>query len=380
MTNNTIVNRCWQVLVLVAILPGCRKDEQFPSVVVEGPAPSGSFTYVVNAGNPKEVKFTNGSADAESYYWQFGDGTSATEQSPLHVYASSGKYIVILKTASHAGYTQSDTVQIVASLPATADFDYSAFLLQTSFLNNASGIESVHWDFGDNTSSTEIAPVHEYATAGSYEVTLTVNGLTGNVATQTKTVVVQGHKNLVKGGTFDAASAQYWKSYQNDNPPTFGYTVDAPAGGMGGCLRFPSFENPSNSKNQLIYQPVSVVAGKQYKLSAVIKAPAGGYQCYFQFFVSNDAAYWQDADMGGNQILSLNTWHGWGGGSNYSVAVNGDLAGIVSQNGNYGFGAATGGIYTATETRTVYIGVQAGTWSGKSNGDWLVDNLSFEVL
>lgn len=36
------------------------------------------------------------------------------------------------------------------------------------------------------------------------------------------------------------------------------------------------------------------------------------------------------------------------------------------------------GQYWATKTGTIYIGIQCGTYSGKSNGDVLVDNIRFE--
>lgn len=362
------------------LLAACKKDEVFKSEVAQGPEPTAVFSYALSPDNPLHVTFNNTSANAESVYWQFGDGTTSTETSPVHVYSTSAKYKVVLKTVSAAGYAATDTMTIAAAAPATANFDFSAYLLQTTFSNLSTGAESVLWDFGDNTTSTDFVPMHEYAVAGTYNVTLTVHGITGNTVTQTKAVTVSGFKNLIKGGTFDAGTERYWSTYQNNNPPTFGYTGDSPAGGTGACLRFPSFQNSSNSNNQLIYQAVQVVAGKQYKMSAVIKAPGGGYQCYFQFFISTDANTWQDADPpGGNQFLAVNTWHGWGSNGN-SAAINGDLLTVVQQNGGYGFGVATGGIYTATQTRTVYIGIQAGTWSGKSNGDWLVDNFSFQVL
>lgn len=43
------------------------------------------------------VKFTNlSSGKAQSYVWDFGDGTTSTEKSPLHIYAKSGYYVVKL--------------------------------------------------------------------------------------------------------------------------------------------------------------------------------------------------------------------------------------------------------------------------------------------
>ena len=46
---------------------------------------------------PAEVTFTNMSLQAESYAWDFGDGTSSMEESPKHTYSHSGNYTVILQ-------------------------------------------------------------------------------------------------------------------------------------------------------------------------------------------------------------------------------------------------------------------------------------------
>ncbi len=50
---------------------------------------------------------------------------------------------------------------------------------------------------------------------------------------------------------------------------------------------------------------------------------------------------------------------------------------IVRSNGSFGLGASTGGIYTATETRTVYIGIKAFTQIRL--GDTYVDTVLFEL-
>lgn len=47
--------------------------------------------YVVST-----IKFNNISAKTGSYKWDFGDGTTSTEQSPLHKYEVAGQYRVTL--------------------------------------------------------------------------------------------------------------------------------------------------------------------------------------------------------------------------------------------------------------------------------------------
>ncbi|MEI8204984.1 MAG: T9SS type A sorting domain-containing protein [Bacteroidota bacterium] len=45
----------------------------------------------------QNVQFNNFSVSAESYYWDFGDGTNSTQNNPIHYYVNSGTYSVLLK-------------------------------------------------------------------------------------------------------------------------------------------------------------------------------------------------------------------------------------------------------------------------------------------
>ncbi|MBO4873873.1 MAG: PKD domain-containing protein [Bacteroidales bacterium] len=78
-----------KLLLIVAIsaivFSGCAKD------------PLALFSVdsdVVYVGD--EVTFKNASVDADSYYWDFGDGKSSTEFSPKHTYEVAGTYTVYL--------------------------------------------------------------------------------------------------------------------------------------------------------------------------------------------------------------------------------------------------------------------------------------------
>lgn len=55
----------------------------------------------------------------------------------------------------------------------TASFTYEAEDLTVTFTNTSKDATSYIWDFGDETTSTEANPVHTYAEAGNYTVTLT---------------------------------------------------------------------------------------------------------------------------------------------------------------------------------------------------------------
>lgn len=73
--------------------------------------PSVSFIYAANAGT---LAFTNNSANATSYTWDFGDGKTSNEENPVHTYAAAGEYEVILTATNECGFVSStQTVNII---------------------------------------------------------------------------------------------------------------------------------------------------------------------------------------------------------------------------------------------------------------------------
>ena len=83
-------------------------------VTTDPDKPIASYQFVISTSNFLEVAFTNFSQNADSYSWNFGDGTSSTEKDPVHVFPSGGDYTVEL-TATGAGgtATNSKTITIV---------------------------------------------------------------------------------------------------------------------------------------------------------------------------------------------------------------------------------------------------------------------------
>jgi PKD repeat protein len=68
-----------------------------------------------------------------------------------------------------------------------------------AFTNTSSGAASYTWSFGDGNTSTETNPVHTYASAGTYTVTLTAyaaNGICSSEKTFEVTVTVAGLQEL----------------------------------------------------------------------------------------------------------------------------------------------------------------------------------------
>lgn len=76
-------------VAMLLIWSGCKKDSGDNTLKAD-------FTYELT-GNPGEVTFTNQSRNAQTYEWNFGDGSQSTVTSPTHTYDQNGDFIVHLK-------------------------------------------------------------------------------------------------------------------------------------------------------------------------------------------------------------------------------------------------------------------------------------------
>ena len=77
-----------------------------------------SFTY--SPENPRageSIRFTNQSAEGETWEWTFGDGTSASSKNPSKIYKKAGQYTVVLKVDKKAHRTYSQTIEVLDTVP-----------------------------------------------------------------------------------------------------------------------------------------------------------------------------------------------------------------------------------------------------------------------
>ena len=137
-----------------------------------------------------------------SYAWTFGDGDSASGQTPTHTYGDSGEYTATLTVTDTAGQTDTDSVAVTvtensvlvgdAGGNVTADEDTPVSFDASGSKSNEGGL-SYEWDFdGDGTAdATGAAPSYTFADPGTYEVTLTLTDAEGNEATDTVVATVR---------------------------------------------------------------------------------------------------------------------------------------------------------------------------------------------
>jgi len=170
------------LLVLGALLiPACAADT----------APVAAFISNVSDGKvPLTVKFIDSSTNSpNAWVWSFGDGGTSTDKSPVHTYATKGTYTVTLTVSNGAGsdtVTRSGYITVsAAALTPVAGFHANTTSgdvpLTVLFLDTSSNSPtSWAWSFGDGGTSADQNPVHTYASAGNYTVTLTATNAAGS--------------------------------------------------------------------------------------------------------------------------------------------------------------------------------------------------------
>lgn len=178
---------------LTATSAGGTDTETRQGYIQIGALPSASFRATPTTGKaPLDVTFTDTSAPGgsplQSWKWNFGDGGTSDAQNPEHRYESPGNYTVALTVRNASGEVTSTRSSLIrATQGPAAAFRASpvqgAAPLVTTFtdesLAGTSPITSWLWDFGDGTSSVQRNPTHEFAEAGQYDISLTVESEAG---------------------------------------------------------------------------------------------------------------------------------------------------------------------------------------------------------
>jgi uncharacterized protein YkwD/chitodextrinase len=171
-----------------------------------GTGPQAAFTFEPAspiAGQPVQLINQSAGVAPLSLWWEFGDGTSSTQENPTRIYAEEGEYTVRLTVANPGGTSSAAATIVVGSAGAgelsPAVSTYADFYLsddtpavgQPVHLSAPAdlGPVSIGWNLGDGSTSREHTPTHVYGQPGEYVVTLVLGE--GEAAIQsTRRVVV----------------------------------------------------------------------------------------------------------------------------------------------------------------------------------------------
>jgi len=142
------------------------------------PLPVADFSYYVYVTVAGQVDFTNLSTDADSFSWDFGDGTMSYHANPTHLYNANGNYTVTLVATGDGGESSVQVVIPINNFPL-ANFTFienNSYPGEIDFTNYSTNAVTYSWNFGDGSSSSQTNPAHTYAANGTYTVTLQATG------------------------------------------------------------------------------------------------------------------------------------------------------------------------------------------------------------
>jgi PKD repeat protein len=157
--------------------------------------------------HPLTVTFTDLSLNAVNYFWDFGDGASSVQPSPVHTFNNFGTsdttYLVTLTTSSANGEcVKSVSWPILVHAQVEAEFTFPKALdcnpFEVTFENLSIGGLNYTWDFGDGTviTTTDHGPVthtfvnNDFINLRNFEVVLLVENYAGCTSEARKTVSV----------------------------------------------------------------------------------------------------------------------------------------------------------------------------------------------
>jgi len=146
------------------------------------------FTNIPNSG----LLYPYG---VDTWYWDFGDGSTSTDSTPTHIFTTPGTYNVYVTVTTANGCTAIDSLIIqVGSIPEpffTSTPDTVCVNTLITFNNLSTGATNYIWDFGNGGTSTVANPTYFYDTTGTFIVTLyAYNNGCEAIYTDTQAIVV----------------------------------------------------------------------------------------------------------------------------------------------------------------------------------------------
>jgi len=180
------------------------------------------------------VDFINLSTNADSYFWDFGDGSTSTNQAPSHIYNTAGSYTVALTV--YRGNCITNLVRPQYIIIDTAHAAFSTTIngvclpVTQTFTDLSTNAIAWLWDFGNGDTSTLQNPVITYTTRPTGNVILyitDINGCTDSASHTPMVPLVANFTMLSDSGcapftaTFTAnspmASAWHWDFGDGDS-------------------------------------------------------------------------------------------------------------------------------------------------------------------
>ena len=132
------------------------------------------------------------------YFWDFGDGSTSADSTPVHTYKIRGEYYPKLTYTTAKGCTATiQGPQVLVFNPPVADFSIVPEVCGNNyvFVNSLATGDGIWlgWDWGDNTGLGYYNDRHQYQQEGVYSITMVAsNGTCSDTITKNNIIKVKG--------------------------------------------------------------------------------------------------------------------------------------------------------------------------------------------
>ncbi|HVX52174.1 MAG TPA: PKD domain-containing protein, partial [Chitinophagaceae bacterium] len=204
----------YSVKVINTFFAGCVDSAARKITVVAGAMPAFTTSDTAGCSLPYIVHFKNTTPGTGiTYAWDFGDGTTSSEVSPVHEFTKFGSYNVTLKALNGGGCRVTATLNNAVTIQPVKITGIRGLIAGCAPLkitpavktNVSVPITKYYWDFGDGTVSSDASPAHTYSKEGIYRVFVKIETVSGCVDSLTLNDSV-GHK-VKPAFTFTPAAA-----------------------------------------------------------------------------------------------------------------------------------------------------------------------------
>lgn len=218
--------------VTLTVMNDCGVHTFKRTLKIESIPTAGFEADTIGACAPGNIQFRDMSTpNVKNWQWEFPGGipSVSTQKNPLVRYDRPGKYDVKLTVYSsrfNSSLTKKEFV-VIDSVPV-AFFSQNINVGQVNFTSNSRYAKEHLWIFGDNTTSTEANPVHQYK-EGTYEVCYVAINNCGTDTAKTKFTIGVLPTPLFAANKVTGC-APYQVSFQNNSIAATNYQWYFPGG------------------------------------------------------------------------------------------------------------------------------------------------------
>ncbi len=325
--NNTAFADTFDIRLIATSIYGC--EDTARSTIAIYPKPNASIVPDRTTGcSPLNVVFQNNSSTADSYAWNYGDGSVSDTTAVVHVHefvstSTAPQYFNVSMVAStDFGCRDTAVFDITVYPDVVAAFSGNPLEgcspLATNFINQSFGASTFFWNFGDGNEAYNPNPSHNFVnlTDTIIDFNTTMVAQSGFGCTDTASIAVKVHPNpnisFALAGIEGCFPAEFTFANYSQGASTFNWVYgDGSTSDTADSLHTHTY---TNEGTELVTHTVILTGSSDYgcnastsvdvdvipEIIADVVVPPGGCSPYTAQFENNSVGaftyYWEFGD------------------------------------------------------------------------------------